>query len=344
MVYVKMGQALICGQHKGKEMYDTLVIGGSGFFGHHLCEKLEGDGCSVLIIDDQRAKDPLDLRPHASGPNVIRDPYERCARRIIANNPSIKTVYLLAAVSLRKHLTGACADAVRADLLGVAELLDVLVQAKWPGRLVFVSSSEVYGRARCPQGDDGPFLPITPYAISKLAAERMVQYAAKYDKLNAVVARPFNLYGPYGHYEEKCGEIIPRFMINAQLGRSLPVYGSARRDFLWVEDAVNGLVLVAEKGVTGMAYPLATGTSYTIGELAKKIQALSGNKATTKIMKTRPADTPALCCIAERAHEDLGWRSQVPLDMGLQQLWNWYSEFSKGTLEEMAAHIPVQAY
>jgi GDP-4-dehydro-6-deoxy-D-mannose reductase len=190
-------------------------------------------------------------------------------------------------------------------------------------RVVFASSAEVYGivpASAQPIREAQPLHPESPYAMSKAAAELVARRAG------AVVARSFNLVGP--------GQ-APRFALPsfaAQLAeiaagqraaRLLVGNLSARRDYLHVDDGVDGYCLLLETARPGEVYNLASGESVEVGEALRRLIAITGLSVSVEVeaARLRPVDVPLVCGDASRLRA-LGWSPRRGLDRALEELWH----------------------
>jgi GDP-4-dehydro-6-deoxy-D-mannose reductase len=206
----------------------------------------------------------------------------------------------------------------RVNVLGTESLL----AAAAGRRVVVASSGEVYGVVPEPEqpiGEQRQVAPITPYALTKAAAERLSLARG------AVVARCFNLVGP--------GQ-SPRFALPAFAGQ-LAAIGrgereavlrvgnlSARRDFVHVDDGVEAYRLLAERGQPGEIYNLASGRAFSLAEALDRLMAISGVRARIEIDPARmlAVDLPLLAGDAGRLRA-LGWQPRRGLDEALADLW-----------------------
>ncbi|HUP23037.1 MAG TPA: GDP-mannose 4,6-dehydratase [Thermoanaerobaculia bacterium] len=205
------------------------------------------------------------------------------------------------------------------NVLGTANVVDT---APAGCRVVFASSAEVYGIVpgeAQPIREERPPHPESPYAMSKAAAELVALRAG------AVVVRSFNLVGP--------GQ-SPRFALPsfaAQLaeiaaGKRSPrlLVGnlSARRDYLHVDDGVDGYVVLLEMAAGGEVYNLASGQSVEVGEALRRLIAITGLQVSVEVeaARLRPVDVPLLCGNAGRLR-GLGWQPRRGLDRALGDLW-----------------------
>ena len=246
----------------------AIVTGAAGFIGSHLVDRLVADGWYVIAIDD--------LSGGATTEHVNRDAQfirTRVQDHIIRGLPDV--VFHLAGkvgpVGVTRHAGEIALDTIQsADVVG-----------RWATErgcpLIDISTSEVYGSPDAPNRETDPTIFLAPvsarkeYAIAKLAAETMLlnrQY------LDVKVVRFFNVTGP--RQSPIGGFVIPRFVLQVLRGENLTVYapGTQVRSFSHVDDIIDGLMLIHEKGVSGEVYNL--GNPYnacTIEGLAKKVLA-----------------------------------------------------------------------
>ncbi|MCH9683562.1 MAG: GDP-mannose 4,6-dehydratase, partial [Deltaproteobacteria bacterium] len=182
--------------------------------------------------------------------------------------------------------------------------------------IVVTSSSEIYGDAQTPAIDEAhPLAPTSPYAASKVAADRLAHaYHCTYG-LPVAIIRPFNTFGPRHPYD-----VIPKFIARALRGEPLVVYGSGEqsRDFQYVDDTVAALLTMGDHpAAIGQAVNFGTGVATTIATLASRIAVLSGTSSPIESGPARAAEVSRLCCNPGLAARLFGWRSKVSLDEGL---------------------------
>ncbi|MCC7137724.1 MAG: GDP-mannose 4,6-dehydratase [Planctomycetes bacterium] len=195
-------------------------------------------------------------------------------------------------------------------------------------RFVHISTSEVYGSAvREPMDEDHPLLPSSPYAAAKAGADRLVDsYVRTYD-IPAVTVRPFNNYGPRQHLE-KC---VPRFVTSAILGEPLELHGGggASRDWLYVEDCVDGILACLEAPVDrvrGQVVNLGTGVATSVADIADTVLSIAGRETPRVSVGERPGQVHRHIGDARRAHALLGWAPRTGLREGLERTYRWYEQ------------------
>ena len=318
----------------------VLVTGGAGFIGSELVRQLAARGCHVQAVDNLSNGKGENLADVAAL-NVelvvadVRDP-ESMARRL----QGIDLVYHLACLGVRHSIHSPTANfAVNAD-----GTLNVLVQARAAGvrRFVHVSSSEVYGTARCvPMTEEHPTRPCTVYGAGKLAGESLARAFYFSYGYPTVIVRPFNAFGPHCHHEGDSGEVIPKFLLRCLAGEPMVIFGdgSQSRDFTFVSDTARGILLAGlVEAAVGETINLGSGRETTIANLSREIAAVCGREsAAVEHIEPRPGDVLRLCADSTRAHQLLGFEANVSLREGLRQLRDWYS-----TLGQAPEHLLQQ--
>ncbi len=211
-----------------------------------------------------------------------------------------------------------------ADIHGTFAILNAMRAVNWKGRLLHVSTDEVYGEAADrPFRETDPLLPRNPYSVSKLAADRLVwSYHHTYG-LDTVIVRPSNNYGPR-QFPEK---LIPLMTVRALLGLPLPVYGDGQqmRDWLHVRDCAAGILAALDRGRSGEAYNLGGGNLRPNLDVVKRILALLQRpEDLIRFVEDRPGHDRKYWLDSTRAAEELGWTPQIPFDQGLEETVRWY--------------------
>jgi dTDP-glucose 4,6-dehydratase len=198
-------------------------------------------------------------------------------------------------------------------------------------RMVYVSSSEVYGSADAAymemhdkMYEDHPLNPQSPYAAAKTAGDRAAYAWNQTYGTDVTIVRPFNLYGPYQAVEKA----IPQFIDKAVNGKSLPVYGkgSASRDWNFIFDTIRGVWSAGINGKAGKAYNLATGKDYSINDVTEIIRRVLGAKGLTvhvSEVADRPGHVERLIGGSYYAESELGWKPEVSLEDGIRITADW---------------------
>jgi nucleoside-diphosphate-sugar epimerase len=309
----------------------VLVTGADGFIGSHLLERLLPDGHEVAaVVRPSSVVCTSELRLRNLGPVL-----DRLAAVIAVDvgGPDATTrmaefepqwLFHLAAEAWVERSSTQPGEVLRTNLGGTMAALPLSRSSPGLQWLVVASSSEIYGSAQRPQmAEDHPLEPTSPYAASKLAADRMAFAFVQTDGLPIAIVRPFNCYGPRHTYD-----VIPKLIDRALRGAPLRIYGDGRqsRDLTYVDDIDDAFVLAAvQDDAVGRAINFGTGVGTTIADLAAIIAAACGLEIPTEYAPPRTAEVTRLCCDAGAAMA-LGWRPHVTLDEGLRRDIAWARE------------------
>ena len=184
-------------------------------------------------------------------------------------------------------------------------------------RCVLASTDQVYGpRPPSPVTEDAPLAPEGPYAASKAAADMLVRTLP-----GTCVARLTNVYGPGDRHRSR---LVPGTVDAVRAGRRPVVRGdgSARRDLLFVEDAVSALLLLAERGEEGEAYNVGTGESHTVLEVVQTVLRVSGSDLEPDVLGGAPPGEGGERALDSAKLRALGWEPRVGLEEGIGRVWH----------------------
>ena len=302
-----------------------LVTGGAGFVGGQLAHRLVALGARVTVVDDlftgQRDAVPASARfVHGSVTDqglvteLVADAelvFHMAARNIIASTKNPR-------------------DDFETNIGGT---LNVLLAARDSNveRVVYTSSASIYGNPRSiPINEDDRLVPLTPYAVSKLAGEHYcVAFYESYG-LPAAVVRYSNVYGPYQRPENPYCGVVSKFLIAARTGQALCIHGDGgqTRDYTFVEDAVDATLLAAtHPRAEGEVFNVGTGVETSVNDLAAAIGRASGCKITVDHIDRRDIDNIRRRVVnIEKIRRMLRWSPQVTLDRGLAETVRWFEE------------------
>lgn len=305
----------------------VLVTGGAGFIGSCLVRRLVSLGAVLTVVDDFPTPTETGL-PALVTKRKLRLPSSEFRDIVVAGNFDV--VFHLAGSS---YVPPSLEDPV-ADLRNNAEVtLQVLeaVRRHLPtARLIYTSSAAVYGNPeKLPISEDDLPAPISPYGVSKLAAETYVSLYATLFGLRTASLRPFSVYGP-GQRKQVVFDLIAKVRANP---REVDVYGTGdeMRDFIYVEDLVTALLQVASKGgLKGETYNAASGEGTTIHQLVETIASVLGARPHVRYSgQVRPGD--ALRWLADTSRlKTLGFRSSVTLKQGIREVVGWSEKKAPG--------------
>lgn len=296
-------------------MKRILITGGAGFIGSHLADAWARRGARVVVLDSLRTghRRNLDGIDHEFVEGSVED--EGLVARLARGAGVIHHLAALVSVpeSVEKpHL---------AESINARGTINVLEAArKTPGcRVVLSSTSAVYGEAERPiHGESDLPEPLSPYAITKLAAEHYMEAYRRLHGVPTVSLRYFNVYGPRQDPESPYAAAIAIFSRLARENKPLIVFGDGgqTRDFIFVEDVVRANLLAAERGQGVMN--VACGERITVNSLVEKILRMANSQSEVLHKGERPGDVRHSRGDAGRLRS-LGWEPVVELEEGLRR-------------------------
>jgi NAD dependent epimerase/dehydratase len=322
----------VTAESSGWEGCRVLVTGAGGFIGSHVVERLAREGASVRAFVRYNSRNDYGWLD-AIDPDVSQ--HVEIFRGDLANPEAVsgsvqnreRIVHLGALIPIPysyRHPR----EFVSTNVVGTLNVLEA-ARREGVGRLVHVSSSEVYGTPHAlPIAETAPMNAQSPYAASKVGSDQLaMSYRVSFD-VPVVIARPFNTFGP----RQSARAVIPT-IITAALREDQVVLGSMTptRDFLYVEDTVDGLLrCAAAQGVEGQVINLGTGSEISVQELAKLIlKELGVEKPITRAEeRVRPerSEVQRLRADVAKARSLLNWAPGVPLAEGLRRTIEWFAE------------------
>ena len=307
----------------------VLVTGAGGFIGSHLVPALlergaevrglirytsRGDRGALAWLDDEIAEQVEVVL------GDVRDP-----ESVAAAVHGVDYVFHLAAQIAIPYSYVNPRDFFETNVLGTLNIARAALDNDVK-RLVHTSTSEVYGTAQTvPITEEHPLETQSPYAASKLGADKLVDSFHRSFELPATVLRPFNTYGPH----QSARAVIPTIITQALAGGVVRL-GSLdpRRDMTFVTDTAAGFIAAAESGAAlGRTVQLGTGTDHSIGEIVTTVGELLGRELEVELdeQRVRPPDSEVMRLISSPAlaNELMGWRPTVDLREGLERTMRW---------------------
>jgi UDP-glucose 4-epimerase len=298
----------------------VLVTGGAGFIGSNLVRRLLERGDEVRVLDDFSSGRAQNLADVQADVEIVSGDLRR-ADEVAAATLGVDFVFHQAALpSVQRSIE----RPVASGEVNVMGTLNVLAAARDQGvrRVVVASSSSIYGTGGAvPWSESAPPDPSSPYAVSKLAAER---YAVSFNRmygLETVALRYFNVYGPRQDPASSYAAVVPRFISAVTADEPVTIYGDGRqsRDFTYVADVVEANLLAAEApDASGSVVNVAAGRSLTVDALADTLGEVLGRTVERRYMPVRAGEARDSWADVSHARRLLGYRPRFALEDGLR--------------------------
>ncbi|NUN02033.1 MAG: GDP-mannose 4,6-dehydratase [Bryobacteraceae bacterium] len=308
----------------------VLVTGGAGFIGSHLCEELLRRGHAVAVLDDLNDF----YSPHMKRANLeeirrwgrvefregdIRD--EDIVAGLMREHRPEAVIHLAARAGVRPSLS----QPLLYEQVNVGGTIVLLEACRRLGvrKFILASSSSVYGA-----GNAVPFhenelnlRPMSPYAATKLAAEKMCYTYSQLYGLEVVCLRFFTVYGP----RQRPDLAIRKFAESMLAGRRIPIYGDGEtaRDYTFVSDTVEGIVSALDYEAHYEVFNLGNSRPVKLAELVTALEQILGVKALLDRLPDQPGDVPITYADISKAASRLNFQPRTPIEEGLRVMSEW---------------------
>jgi UDP-glucose 4-epimerase len=338
-------------------MKKILVTGGTGFIGSHTVVELQANGYNVIIVDNlsNSTIDVLDNIAAISGIKPAFEQFDLADQDLTADffkrNSDIDGIIHFAAFKAVGESMAKPLDYYRNNLLSLINLLEVMKTHAIPN-IVFSSSCTVYGQPdELPVTEQAPLKPAwSAYGNTKQMCEEILRFSVAAHDFNTIALRYFN---PIGAHKSALigelplgipGNLVP-FITQTAIGKRecLSVYGddydtpdgTAIRDYIHVVDLAKAHVIAVErmlskKGKSKMEiFNLGTGNGFSVLEVIKSFERVSGVKLNYKIVPRRPGDIEKVWADTDFANHELGWKAEKGLDEMMLSAWEWEKALGK---------------
>jgi dTDP-glucose 4,6-dehydratase len=314
-------------------MGKVLVTGAGGFIGSHLVEELVRQDEDVRAFVRYNSRDerglledlPKEIQNQIEVvPGDLKDP-DGVKKAI----KGCTKIFHLGAVIAIPYSYVHPFDFIQTNVVGTAHLLNACLENGDVEKIIHTSTSEVYGTAQyIPIDEKHPLQAQSPYAASKIAADKLAESYHLSFGLPIVTVRPFNTFGP----RQSLRAIIPTIVSQALEDRKIRLGNTQpRRDFLFVKDTVRGFIQAGEcEGAVGKAVNIGTGTDISIEELVKKTLGLMGKEREVEVedQRIRPEKSEVMQLLSDTrlAQKLFKWSPRYSLEDGLRDTIEWYEK------------------
>ena len=310
---------------------DCLVTGGAGFIGHNLVRHLLDEGHHVRVLDNFSTGKRDNLGPFLSKIELI----EGDLRSYHTVHEATRDVEVIFHQGALPSVPRSINDPITTNQVCVEGTLNILDSAKNNGvrRGVYASSSSIYGaNPALPKQEDMTPMPISPYAVAKLAGEKYCQVFAHTYGLETVGLRYFNVFGLGQDPKSQYAAVMPLFITAFLDGSGITINGDGEqsRDFTFVENVIQANVKAAvAPGASGEVFNVACGESTSLNQVIDHLRTFT--EVDTEVIHgpNRAGDIKHSLASIEKARKLMGYKPTVSVETGLRMSVEWYSASRK---------------
>jgi len=308
----------------------VLVTGGLGFIGSNLIRHLLAQSSGLYITN-------VDNMSIGSNPDNLKDLKARTRYRFIKGDITNQTLItrlvrrhdVIVNCAAETHVDRSIANPhpfIRSNVLGTFMILEALRRDNPKGKIVHVSTDEIYGdNLEGSFVEDDRLRPSNPYSASKSAADMFALAYHRTYGINVVITRCTNNFGPYQHLEK----LMPKTIIRALHDLPVPLYGSGMqmRDWIYVQDHCEALGRVMEAGRLGEIYNISTGEEIPNIKVVESIMEIIGKpRDLIQFVEDRPGHDMRYSLNSKKIRSELGWAPRCAFEEALQRTVKWYLE------------------
>lgn len=299
-------------------MEKCLVLGGTGFIGNHLCNRLVLEGKNLKIIRKRDSKEPEDNKNVAYITHDFRN-----IKDFEYLLDGVDTVFHLISTTIPSNNTSTIDKEIEYNVVQTIRLLESMIKSKTK-KIIFISSGgTVYGIPKyLPIDEEHPTNPISSYGIYKLTIEKYLMLYSHLYGLEYKIVRVSNPYGP-GQDINKIQGVIPIYLRKILNGNEIEIWGNGNviRDYIYINDTIEGILSVANSTVQEKVFNIGSGKGKTLLEVIAAIEkTLDIGNIKIKHLKNRNIDVPANILDISRASKMLGWYPKYTLELGIREM------------------------
>ena len=310
---------------------NILLTGGVGFIGSHLFEKLINNSNYVLILDNFSSSETEKNLLTITKNYEIKKDYD-LIRGDLADNSILNNItsdfdiifHLAAIPGVRISIQNA-SKVTKNNILSTVNVFEKALKSEVE-KVVVASSSSVYGNPiYTPVDEDHPKSPISPYAVSKLCCEMYANYYFREYNLPITSLRFYTVYGPRGRTDMAIRIFFSKMLKNDQI--KIFGDGSQIRDFTYISDIVDGLILASEvKQASGEIFNLGCSNPIQLNQLIEKMYKIADRPQNIQYLEKQKGDVKITSSKIDKARKILGFDPKVNIDEGLKKTYEWQKE------------------
>jgi UDP-glucose 4-epimerase len=302
---------------------NVLVLGGNGFIGSHLVDKLRQNKHTVHVFDQQHEhyRQPL--------PDVHYHLGDFGNRGMLADVlRGIDVVFHLISTTVPKTSNSDPAFDVSSNVIETIFLLEQCVKENVK-KVIFASSGgAVYGKPLAlPVVEDSPTAPESSYGITKLTIEKYMRLFHQLYGLEYGIVRPSNPYGPRQNLFAQQG-VIAVFMGKIIRGDPIEIWGDgeALKDYIYISDLIDGMYKAAFQPASARIFNLGSGAGHSLNEIIHILRQVTGKPLNVAYSAPKAHDVAQIYLDVTRAKEQLAWQPSTTLDIGIEKMWRFVKE------------------
>ncbi|EKQ54508.1 MAG: nucleoside-diphosphate-sugar epimerase [Methanobacterium sp. Maddingley MBC34] len=304
----------------------ALVTGCAGFIGSNLTDRLLAEGYEVIGIDCLTDYYPKKIKKRNIS-NALRNENFNFMEEDLLNIdkfPKTDYVFHLAAQAGVRASWGENFKTYTKNNIEATQILLEFYKEQNIKKFIYSSSSSVYGDSDLPMNENSVLKPVSPYGVTKLAAEHLCYLYWKNYNVPTVSLRYFTVYGP----RQRPDMAINIFVKSVISKDNLKVFGDGEqtRDFTYINDVVEALILSAEKDVKGEIFNVGGGSRISVNNLIKEIENISGNKTKIQYFGKVKGDVRDTAADLRKINKILGWQPKINIVNGLKTYISWYKD------------------
>ena len=314
-----------------------LITGGAGFVGSHIVDQLLEDGHDVIVLDNFASGRKENLQANFGNPAFVL--YEVDIADFNAIKPYFRDVDWVFHIAALADVVPSIENSRKYHHSNVNGTISVLEASREAGvkRLVYMASSSCYGLPEIfPTPETAKINNMYPYALTKYLGEQMVMHWCKTYGLQCNSVRAFNVFGPRSRTTGSYGAVFSVFLAQKLAGKALTIVGdgSQTRDFTFVSDVVNALIMTVRSGVVGEIMNVGTGSPKSVNQIAS---ILGGD---TVFIPKRPGEPDCTQADISKIQKLLGWAPRIRFEDGVNsmleqiELWGDAPVWTEDTIEQ----------